>query len=179
MNERNELPDALRDAVRVLRQEPAVPQGFTERVVSGIGNRVPGIGDRVSGIGYRAWLPIAAGLAGILVGGTSVYFAMSARTAAPVVATSPVPAVMPVRFTYQAPGASTVSIVGDFNQWNPQALPLRRSADGTMWEVEVTLQPGRYTYAFMVDGVLARDPSAPQVRDDFGATNSVVMVKGS
>ncbi|MGH7679469.1 MAG: isoamylase early set domain-containing protein, partial [Gemmatimonadaceae bacterium] len=85
-----------------------------------------------------------------------------------------------VRFTLVAPTASHVSIVGDFNGWNPSSLPLRRSADGRTWEVEVPLPPGRYAYSFVVDGALARDPSAPQALDaDLGTTNSVVMVRGS
>jgi hypothetical protein len=85
-----------------------------------------------------------------------------------------------VRFTLEAPGAGKVFLVGDFNGWNPAAIPLRRSADGRTWEVEVPLAPGRYAYSFIVDGALATDPSAPQARDDdFGSVNSVVMVKGS
>ena len=83
-------------------------------------------------------------------------------------------------FAVWAPNAEEVSVVGDFNHWNPRAVPLKRSADGTTWEAEVLLPPGRYAYAYFVDGVLARDPRAPQVRDDdFGSPNSILMVKGS
>jgi len=73
-----------------------------------------------------------------------------------------------------------VSIVGDFNQWNPTTLPMRRSADGRSWEVEVRLPLGRYSYAFLIDGKISPDPGAPQgAGDDFGAPNSVLMVRGS
>jgi hypothetical protein len=49
-----------------------------------------------------------------------------------------------------------------------------------MWEVEVRLPLGRYNYAFLVDGRLARDPGAPSTTDDgFGTPNSVLMVQGS
>jgi hypothetical protein len=59
-------------------------------------------------------------------------------------------------------------------------MPLRHSADGKSWEIEIPLPPGRYVYSFIVDGKLSRDPGAPQVRDDdFGSPNSVLMVKGS
>src|SRR5689334_3104918 len=33
-----------------------------------------------------------------------------------------------VRFVFVAPYASRVSLVGDFNRWNPSAMPMRRSA---------------------------------------------------
>lgn len=86
----------------------------------------------------------------------------------------------PVRFRFTAPGAAKVSVAGDFNAWNPSVLPLRRSADGRTWEIVVQLAPGRYAYAFVVDGKLIADPNAPQATDDdFGTPSSVVMVKGS
>ena len=79
-----------------------------------------------------------------------------------------------------APNAARVSIVGDFNHWNPTTLPMKRSADGRLWEVEVRLPLGRYSYAFMIDGRIAADPSAPSgAGDDFGTPNSVLMVRGS
>src|SRR5262245_2858909 len=46
-----------------------------------------------------------------------------------------------VRFVLVAPTASRVSLVGDFNRWNPAALPMRRSHDGSAWTVEVSLVP--------------------------------------
>jgi 1,4-alpha-glucan branching enzyme len=88
--------------------------------------------------------------------------------------------VLPVRFSLDAPAATTVSIVGDFNGWDPVALPMRRSADGMRWEVDVVLPPGRYSYAFVVDGRLSPDPRAPRAAsDDFGIPNSILMVRGS
>jgi hypothetical protein len=137
---------------------------------------------RVSPARGHAWWALAAGLAGLMIGGSSVYVAMS--TAEPdirVAAAAQFPARdVFVRFTLHAPGASTVAIVGDFNRWDPAAIPLRPSADGSTWEVEVPLAPGRYAYAFYVDGKLARDPAAPKVGDDdFGSPNSVVMVRGT
>jgi hypothetical protein len=84
-----------------------------------------------------------------------------------------------VRFTIAAAGASRVSVVGDFNGWDPAATPLRRvGADGT-WEATVPLSPGRHVYAFVVDGGLTTDPAAPRAPDDdFGAPNSVLLVGG-
>jgi serine protease AprX len=87
---------------------------------------------------------------------------------------------LPVRFSFVAPSAARVSLVGDFNRWDPIALPLRRGGDGRTWEVEVRLPPGRYSYSFVVDGRLARDPAAPQdAADDYGSANSVLLLRGS
>jgi 1,4-alpha-glucan branching enzyme len=36
-----------------------------------------------------------------------------------------------VNFFCQAPGAVQVSIVGDFNNWQPKASPMRRMPDGS------------------------------------------------
>lgn len=129
---------------------------------------------------FRPSMAIAAGLFCAAVGAGATY-AVTARHqvdgARTVVSAAATPR---VRFVLVAPGAARVSLVGDFNSWNPVALPLRRGGDGTTWEVEVPLAPGRYTYAFVVDGRLARDPSAPETaHDDFGGPSSVVLVSGT
>lgn len=85
-----------------------------------------------------------------------------------------------MRFVLVAPGAKQVSIVGDFNGWNPRATPLASSNDGTTWLVQMPLTKGRHVYAFVVDGDIIADPSAARVGDhDFGGQNSVVMVGDS
>lgn len=82
-----------------------------------------------------------------------------------------------VRFVIVAPAARQVSLVGDFNQWDVSANPMRPSHDGTRWVLEVPLAPGRHTYAFVVDGDVLRDPTAPTVvDDDFGMPNSIIFV---
>jgi 1,4-alpha-glucan branching enzyme len=84
-----------------------------------------------------------------------------------------------VRFVLVAPYASRVSLVGDFNRWNPRAMPMRRSADGRAWLLDVPLAAGRHVYSFVVDGDLAPDPTAPRSGDDdFGVPSSVVLVSG-
>lgn len=82
-----------------------------------------------------------------------------------------------IRFALVAPGAKSVSVVGDFNGWNPRATPLVAGVDGTTWQIEMPLSAGRHVYAFVVDGDIIADPSAPRVDDhDFGVQNSVVLV---
>ncbi|MGV3708304.1 MAG: isoamylase early set domain-containing protein [Gemmatimonas sp.] len=82
-----------------------------------------------------------------------------------------------VRFALVARGAASVSLVGDFNNWDPQSTPLRMAPDGTTWFIDMPLAAGRHVYAFMVDGDIIPDPSAPRVADrDFGVQNSVILV---
>jgi hypothetical protein len=83
-----------------------------------------------------------------------------------------------VRFSVAAPSAKQVSLVGDFNRWNPAAVPMRRAAKD-VWIVDVRLQPGRHVFAFSIDGGLRADSTAPRaVEDDFGVPGSVIVVPG-
>jgi hypothetical protein len=81
------------------------------------------------------------------------------------------------RFMLVAPDAGQVSLVGDFNDWELAATPLEKQ--NGVWTVTVPLRPGRYNYAFLVDGQRwTADPSAPRnVGDDFGRPSSVITVR--
>ena len=82
-----------------------------------------------------------------------------------------------IPFVLTAPHAARVTVVGDFNDWDPHATPLERlSADA--WGVVLPLRPGRYRYAFVLDGShWIADPAAPQSSDDdFGARSSVLTI---
>jgi hypothetical protein len=83
------------------------------------------------------------------------------------------------RFMIMAPTAKQVALVGDFNDWNEGATLLRpvKNSSG-VWTIDVRLVPGRYHYAFLIDGKeWIADPAAPRVtRDDFGRPSSVVTV---
>jgi len=83
-----------------------------------------------------------------------------------------------LQFVLVAPQAASVTLVGDFNDWDPARSPMR-TVHG-VWATVVRLSPGRYRYAFLVNGVEWRaDPSAPAVKDDeFGTPSSVVTVGG-
>jgi hypothetical protein len=86
-----------------------------------------------------------------------------------------------VKFVLVAPQAARVSLVGDFNRWDPAATPMQRTPTGGTWSVVVPLSAGRHEYAFVVDGKQwLPDPSAPLAPvDGFGTPNSVVLVRGS
>ena len=83
----------------------------------------------------------------------------------------------PVLLRLAAP-ASRVAVVGDFNDWDPAATPLRRGGDGATWTVELHLKPGRYHYTFLIDGRRwTSDPTgARAIESDFGAPVSVLTV---
>jgi hypothetical protein len=83
-----------------------------------------------------------------------------------------------VQFGFVAPHASSVALVGDFNNWDPKSTPLHAAATGGVWSVEVPVQPGRHLYAFVVDGTVWRpDPAAPQASgEDYGEPNSALTV---
>ena len=84
------------------------------------------------------------------------------------------------QFVLVAPEASTVALVGDFNDWSLSATPLHRAEGDGVWYVAVPLVAGRYRYAFVVNGTNWRnDPEAPRAEDDFGRVSSVMTVAGS
>lgn len=81
------------------------------------------------------------------------------------------------QFVFERAGASSVSLVGEFNGWGATDLPMTQVTPG-VWEATVPLPPGRHVYAFLVDGtLLVADPRAPKAGDaDYGREGSVVMV---
>jgi hypothetical protein len=82
-----------------------------------------------------------------------------------------------VRFVLDAPGARSVTLVGDFNAWAKEATPLRAATVPGVWTVSVPLMAGRHEYAFIIDGERwVVDPLAAVVTDDFGTESSVVTV---
>jgi 1,4-alpha-glucan branching enzyme len=62
-------------------------------------------------------------------------------------------------FFCHAPQATQVSLVGDFNYWNPYTTPMVRQADGR-WMASVELTHGYHEYQFLVDGKPELDPNA-------------------
>ncbi len=81
-----------------------------------------------------------------------------------------------VNFVCHATHAQHVSLVGDFNQWNPASHPMTQMPDRS-WLLKVELKHGHHRYAFLVDGVLTLDPNAQGVtRNDKGERVSLVPV---
>ena len=81
-----------------------------------------------------------------------------------------------VIFDYYAPRAGEVSVLGDFNDWDMKAHPMRKDPDG-LWQKIIYLRPGRYEYLFVVDGRWCSDPRNPKrCRNCFGSENNVIDV---
>jgi hypothetical protein len=82
-----------------------------------------------------------------------------------------------VRMVLVQPGASSVSVAGDFNGWNPDRTNMKRS-DGGVWTTTIRLKPGRYQYMFVIDGKrwLADPLAAEDTGDGFGSKNAVLDV---
>lgn len=72
--------------------------------------------------------------------------------------------------------ASIVALAGTFNNWDQSQLVCTR--ESTEWVCRVDLEPGEYTYKFIVDGNWVLDPNNPNtVEDEAGNTNNVLVKK--
>jgi len=131
-------------------------------------------------ISYSAVTVVAAAVviavAGAIVGRTLWRPPNAAQTVAS--ATARTDTVRIVRFVLHAPSASSVALVGDFNDWQRGATPLRPAGAAGVWAVSLPLPPGLHQYAFIVDGTRwTPDPAtSTTVTDDFGTTTSVIAV---
>lgn len=171
-----------------LRRVRAPRPGFEARVMAAVRRAPPSPGERawtwlseprtlaLSPLGGAA---LAAGLAGIVIAGAWGASRLARAAGGPVLATPAAAAPAVVTFVLVAPHARSVALTGDFDGWDRARLPMRREAAG-IWTLDVPLAPGRYDYAFVVDGArFVADPSAPPaVGDDFGRPTSVVTVGG-
>ncbi len=85
-----------------------------------------------------------------------------------------------VLFTFEDAGARTVHLAGEFNGWDPAALPMTDDDGDGVWRVVLDLQSGRtWQYKFVVDGGVRweSDPHNPERTDDgHGGYNSVLSI---
>ena len=83
---------------------------------------------------------------------------------------------VPHQFIYYQKGLKSISLVGQFNDWDADSTALTEVSPG-VWTVTLPLRPGVYEYQFMLNGTQrVTDPTMPQVSNDFGSPNSVVTV---
>jgi 1,4-alpha-glucan branching enzyme len=71
--------------------------------------------------------------------------------------------------------AHKVCVTGGFNNWDPDMLPLTKTATG--WVLPYTIAAGNYQYKFVVDGNLIADPLNPHQITTDGKTNSFIAVR--
>jgi len=80
-------------------------------------------------------------------------------------------------FSFYAPEAVSVQLVGDFTNWQANPISLKRQPNG-VWTTTVPLPPGTHHYRFLVDGQWRDDPECTvRVPNPFGSTNSVRVVR--
>lgn len=65
---------------------------------------------------------------------------------------------------YAYPHARLVTLAGSFNDWNPITLPCWWEEGH--WVCKVNLDPGKYEYKFVVDGVWIPDPANGKLSED-------------
>jgi hypothetical protein len=169
--------------VQQLRRPVTVDSGLDARVMAQVG-RFPA--HREGGTARAAWRwltrPRTVRLSPLGALAIAAAFAVVALSR-PDRYSRPAPAsVREFGFVVVAPRAATVSLVGDFNDWDAARTPMQRvRKQESVWTAVIPLTPGRYRYAFLVNGVnWLADPAAPAARDDeFGTPSSVVTVGGS
>ncbi len=81
-----------------------------------------------------------------------------------------------INFFFVAPQAKQVSLIGDFNNWEPNAHPMTRQPDGG-WSARVPMHHGHHRYQFLVDGKAVLDPRAQGIaRTDKNEKASLIAV---
>lgn len=76
-------------------------------------------------------------------------------------------------FSFSAPTAMSVMLVGDFTHWKENPISLKKQKNGT-WKTKVSLDAGTYHYCFLVDGEWRDDPECIlRVPNPYGDFNSV------
>lgn len=82
-----------------------------------------------------------------------------------------------INFSFLAPEAGNVYVVGDFNKWTIDEMALARRSPEGVWNKSVTLKPGRYRYKFVVDGTWVEDPNNNIVEQNtFGGKDSILDI---
>ena len=177
------MDDVIERIARHLRRPVQVDPALDGRVMGEISALPPPGGAAAVGKAWR-WLRRPRQFTLTPLGGLAAAAALAAavllsRTEATSLAPPQVGS-RAFQFVLVAPHAAHVSLVGDFNDWDATRTPMRRTGGDALWTVVVPLEPGRYHYAFFVDGSRwLADPSAPVARDDdYGTPSSVLTVGG-
>ncbi len=201
MSESSDDPLIARVAGELRRPVPISPD-FDARVMASVRRAPPARAvrawawlrePRALAVSPLGGLAMAAGVAGLMLAGmwsgqraavsrqpSAVSHQPSAVSRPPSALNASATAQESVTFVFLAPEARSVALAGDFDGWDAARLPMQREGPG-LWTVDVPLAPGRYQYAFVVDGRrFIADPAAPRATgDDFGTPTSVVTVGGA
>jgi hypothetical protein len=186
--EDSSIDKMLRDTLR-LEVATATPclDGLEDRIVAELGDRRPRLG--FSGQLRQLVAPTRAGRWGQLavIGTTAAVFLFVGSFIAGNVSFAPAwqqaePSLAAhggkeVLFVVPALNAKNVAVVGDFNAW--EATSLADDNEDGIWTASIPLPPGRYEYAFVIDGRWwGQDPLADEYVRSFGQYSSVRYVGG-
>ena len=79
-------------------------------------------------------------------------------------------------FSFRAPEAISVQLVGDFTHWQEHPISLKKDTGG-IWHASVQLSPGTHHYRFLVDGEWRDDPECTmRVPNPFGGQDMMRKV---
>jgi len=82
-----------------------------------------------------------------------------------------------VHFAVWAPNAEAVSVIGDFNHWNPENDLLKKGDDG-IWRLRKRIPTGMYRYRYIIDGAWQPDIYNPlSGSDDTGEICSILKIE--
>jgi len=80
-------------------------------------------------------------------------------------------------FSFNAPAALSVLLVGDFTHWQKSPISMRKDERG-VWKAKVVLGAGTHHYRFLVDGEWRDDPECTlRVANPYGSHNSIRQVR--
>lgn len=165
----NELDPRLEPWLAALRKEPAARPEARARLAAALREEETRAARRILSP------PAALAAAVALIALTSAFWLALWRWNTPERGTA-VEELTMMQFVLHAHDARSVSVVGDFNDWDPRATPLTRTGDG-VWSAVVRLRPGTVRYAYLVDGTEWRaDPHALASREEFGRPTSIAYI---
>ena len=75
------------------------------------------------------------------------------------------------------PDAKTVSVLGTFNNWDPEKNVMKKGKSG-LWKSEIKLDAGDYQFLYYADqSQWINDENCPRIKSDVGTENSVFSVE--
>ena len=87
-----------------------------------------------------------------------------------------------VRVTFEVPGdiaTDSVAVVGDFNEWNPEAGAMKFVKSRKVWSKAISFKPGNtYQFRYFVDGEQWRNDEEADayVANEYFSENGVLEV---
>jgi 1,4-alpha-glucan branching enzyme len=79
-------------------------------------------------------------------------------------------------FSFTAPEARRVELVGDFTHWTKYPLTMQKNHEG-IWRLTIDLEPGAHRYRYLVDGKWQDDPECSlRVPNPYGTHDAVRQV---